>query len=278
MAVNVLAPEQRSRAALMLRDWNTMLWRNLIGYIRIPEQIFFSSVQPVMFVLLFRYVFGGAIGTGPIDYVNFLMPGIFVQTVAFGSIGTSIGLAEDLQKGLIERFRSLPIAQSSVLVGRTASDLLRNIFVIALMTAVGYAVGFRIETNVFMFLGAVGLMLLVGYALAWGFAYAGLAAPNSETAQFMVFPILMPLTFASSAFVPTQSMPGWLQTFANNQPITAIVNASRALIVGNDTAELNAILGGSTTELVLKSLAWSIGLLAVLAPVTVWRFKRTGVR
>jgi ABC transporter DrrB family efflux protein len=278
MAVGVLAPEQRSRIALIVQDWTTMLWRNLIGYIRIPDQIFFSSIQPVMFVLLFRYVFGGAIATGPIDYVNFLMPGIFVQTVAFGSIGTSIGIADDLQKGLIERFRSLPIAQSSVLVGRTTSDLLRNVFVIVLMTAVGYAVGFRIQTNVLMFLGAVGLMLLVGYALAWGFAYAGMAAPNAETAQFMVFPILMPLTFASSAFVPTQSMPGWLQAFANNQPITIVVNASRALIVGNDTPMLNQILGGSTAELVLKSLAWSIGILAVLAPLSVWRFKRTGVK
>jgi ABC transporter DrrB family efflux protein len=278
MAVQVLAPEQRNRIGLMAQDWLTMLWRNLIGYIRIPDQIFFSSVQPVMFVLLFRYVFGGAIQTGPIDYVNFLMPGIFVQTVAFGSIGTSIGLADDLQKGLIERFRSLPIAQSSVLVGRTLSDLIRNVFVIVLMTAVGYAVGFRIQTNVFMFLGAVGLMLLVGYALGWGFAYAGLVAPNAETAQFMVFPILMPLTFASSAFVPTGSMPGWLQTFANNQPITIVVNASRALIVGNDTPMLREILGGSTTGLVLKALAWSVGLLVVLAPVAVWRFKRASVK
>jgi len=121
-------------------------------------------------------------------------------------------------------------------------------------------------------------MLLVGYALGWGFAYAGLVAPNAETAQFMVFPILMPLTFASSAFVPTGSMPGWLQTFANNQPITIVVNASRALIVGNDTPMLREILGGSTTGLVLKALAWSVGLLVVLAPVAVWRFKRASVK
>ncbi len=278
MSVQVLAPAQHNRLALMWSDWVTLLWRNLIGYLRIPEQVFFSSVQPVMFILLFRYVFGGAISAGPINYVDFLMPGIFVQTVAFGSIGTATGLADDLGKGLIERFRSLPMSQSAVLVGRTTADLCRNVFVIFLMTVVGYAVGFRIGTNILMFVAGVGVLLLFSYALAWGFATVGLLAPNGETAQLMAFPILMPLTFASSAFVPVRSMPGWLQAWANNQPVSQVVNTARALMVGNDTPQLHAILGGTTPSLVLKSVAWCVGILVVLAPLAVWRFERTGVR
>lgn len=274
MAVHVLAPSQRNRLSLMFQDWSTMLWRSLINLVRIPEAVFFSSVQPVMFILLFRYVFGGAIVVPGFDYVNFLMPGIFVQTVAFGSIGTATGLADDLSKGLIERFRSLPVAQSSILVGRTLADMVRNVFVMLLMTAVGYAVGFRIETNVLMFLGGVGLMLLFSYALAFGFATIGMLAPNGETAQLMAFPVLMPLTFASSAFVPTANMPGWLQVWANNQPVSQLVNATRALMAGSNPA----VLGGTTTELVLKSVAWSVGILLVLAPLAAWRFRRLTVR
>ena len=279
MAVGVLTQQDRARFGLMLQDWVTMLWRNLIGYIRIPEAMFFSSVQPVMFILLFRYVFGGAIQSEGFRYVDFLMPGIFAQTIAFGSIGTAIGLADDLDKGLIERFRSLPMAQSGVLAGRTMADMVRNVFVMALMTGVGYAVGFRVQTNVLMFLAAVAVLLLFAFALAWGFAAIGLIAPNGETAQLMAFPVLMPLTFASSAFVPVRSMPGWLQAFANNQPVTQVVNTARALMVGNDNPIMQQTLGGaSTAELVLKSVLWSLAILAVLAPLAVWKFKRTGVR
>ena len=267
-----LAPARRGRIGLMLSDWVTLTWRNLIGYLRIPEQVFFSSVQPIMFILLFRYVFGGAVPVQEFgfdfSYVNYLMPGIFVQTVAFGAIGTATGLADDLGKGLIERFRSLPMAQSAVLVGRTTADLFRNVFVMALMTGVAYAVGFRITTSVVLYIAAVGLLLLFSYSLAWAFATIGLMAPNGETAQLMVFPILMPLTFASSAFVPVGSMPGWLQAFANNQPVSAVVDATRALMVA----------GLPTTAPVIKALAWSIGILVVLAPVAVLRFTRTGVR
>jgi ABC-2 type transport system permease protein/oleandomycin transport system permease protein len=252
----------------MLSDWVTLSWRNLIGYLRIPEQVFFSSVQPIMFILLFRYVFGGAIRVPGFDYVDYLMPGIFVQTVAFGSIGTAVGLADDLGKGLIERFRSLPMSQSAVLVGRTTADLCRNVFVVLLMTGVGYLVGFNIHTNFLMYLGGVGVLLLLAYALAWGFATVGLNAPNGETAQLMSFPILMPITFASSAFVPVNSMPGWLQVWARNQPVSVVVDAARALMLGV----------GDTSTLVLKAVAWSVGILVVLAPLAVWRFGRTGVR
>lgn len=238
--------------------------RNIIALVRIPESLFFSSVQPIMFVLLFRYVFGGAINVPGHSYVDFLMPGIFLQTVAFGSIGTAIGLAEDLHKGFIERFRSLPMARSAVLAGRTSADLIRNIGVLILITAVGLLVGFRIQAGIWAFLGGLLLILLFAYALSWGFSMIGLLAPNTETAQVMSFPLLFPLTFASSAFVPVQSMPGWLQAFANNQPFSILVDAMRALSNG-----------GPTADYVIKSLLWSVGLLIVLAPLAARRFRRS---
>ena len=238
--------------------------RNLISYVRIPESLFFSSVQPIMFVLLFRYVFGGAIATPGMNYVDYLMAGIFVQTVMFGSINTSIGLAEDLQKGLIERFRSLPMARSAVLAGRTTSDLLRNIVVIVIITLVGFAVGFRIHTNAIAFLGAVLLMLYFAYAISWGFAYIGLSAPNSEVAQLMAFPILFPLTFASTAFVPSSTMPPWLRAFAEHQPVSLVINSVRALSEG-----------GPTARWVIPALIWCTVLLALFVPLAVWRYRRT---
>jgi len=256
-------------------DTLTVTKRNLIAYTRLPEAVFFSSVQPVMFVLLFRYVFGGAIPTPGYHYVQFLMPGIFVQTVVFTSIGTSIGLAEDLQKGLIERFRALPMSRWAVLAGRTTADLCRSLFVMVLMTAVGYAVGYRIGTNVFEYLLGILLLLLFSYALSWGFAFIGLSAPNSETAQLMAFPILFPLVFASSAFVPLQSMPGWMQVWAKHQPVSIVVSAARDLMSGTPKPDLvfppftSIVSTGPTASTVLWAVVWSLGILAVLAPVSV---------
>jgi ABC transporter DrrB family efflux protein len=246
-------------------DSIVIMERNLINYTRVPEALFFSSVQPVMFVLLFRYVFGGAIKVSDIPggYVNFLMPGIFVQTVCFGSVSTSIGLAEDLQKGIIERFRSLPMARSAVLAGRTLADLARNVLVVAIITAVGYAVGFRIESIAGFFAG-VGLLLLFGYCLSWGFAVIGLSAPNSETAQVMSFPLLFPLTFAAGTFVPVTSMPGWLRGFATYQPVSETVAAARSLMVGGPGPAANHVIG---------ALLWCVGLLLVLAPIAVWKYR-----
>ena len=244
-------------------DTLTVVQRNLLAYLRIPEALFFSSVQPIMFVLLFRYVFGGAIHVPGVSYVNYLIPGIFVQTVAFGAVSTSIGLAEDLQKGLIERFRALPMARSAVLTGRTVADLARNVVVVLIITAVGYAVGFRIQTNVAAFVAGLLLLLLFAYALSWGFAVIGLSAPNSETAQVMSFPVLFPLAFASSAFVPVASMPSWLRGFAEHQPVSVVVDAARALM-----------LGGPTASYVWQSVAWSVGIVVVLAPLAVRRYRR----
>ena len=257
-----LATGVSARLRWALADTLTITKRNLLAYIRIPEALFFSTVQPIMFVLLFRYVFGGAIHTTQASYTNYLMPGIFVQTVAFGAVSTSIGLAEDLQKGIIERFRALPMARSAVLGGRTTADLIRNVAVVIIMTGVGLLVGFRPTTGVLPYLAAIGLILLFAYALSWGFAVIGLSAPNSETAQIMSFPLLFPLTFASSAFVPVDQMPSWLQGFATYQPVSVTVSACRALM-----------LGGQTATWVIQTLLWSVGLLVVLTPLAVHRYR-----
>ncbi|MGZ4703230.1 MAG: ABC transporter permease [Acidimicrobiales bacterium] len=237
--------------------------RNLISLTRQPELIVFSTIQPVMFVLMFTYVFGGAIRVPGVDYVDYLMPGIFCQTVVFGAINTGIGLSDDLQKGLIERFRSLPMARSAVLAGRTIADLVRNVFVVLLMLIVGYLVGFRVQTNFLGLLAGLGILLLFAFSMTWIFAIVGLKARSPETAQAMSFPILAPLVFASSAFVSTSTMPGWLQVFANHQPVTAAVNATRALM-----------LGGPTTAYVMQSLAWSIGIVVVFAPIAIRSYRR----
>ena len=244
-------------------DTMAVTQRNLIAYTRIPEMMVFSSIQPIMFVLLFRYVFGGAIPITGYRYVDYMMPGIFVQTVCFGAVSTGIGLAEDLGKGLIERFRSLPMARSAVLAGRTTADLCRNVFVVLLMTVVGVAVGFRSGTGFFSFMLGVFILLAFAYALSWGSAVIGLSARNAETAQAMAFPLLFPLTFASSAFAPVQSMPGWLQGFVRNQPVTIVIDACRHLMVG-----------GPVPGSAWKALAWTIGMLAVLAPLAVRKYRR----
>jgi ABC transporter DrrB family efflux protein len=257
-----LATTVSARLRWALADTLTITKRNLLAYTRIPEALFFSTVQPIMFVLLFRYVFGGAIHTTATSYTNYLMPGIFVQTVAFGAVSTSIGLAEDLQKGIVERFRALPMARSAVLAGRTTADLVRNVAVVIIITGVGFLVGFRPTTGVLPYLAGIGLILLFAYALSWGFAVIGLSAPNSETAQIMSFPLLFPLTFASSAFVEPSSMPGWLQGFATYQPVSVTVSACRALM-----------LGGPTATWVIQAVLWTVGLLVVLTPLAVHRYR-----
>jgi ABC transporter DrrB family efflux protein len=259
--------ELRQASARPVGDALTMTWRNLLNIRRNPQLLVFATIQPIIFVLMFRYVFGGAIKATwngvPVPYVDFLMPGIFVQTVVFGSLTTGVGLAEDLQKGLIERFRSLPIARSAVLLGRTWADLVRNVFVVLLMTVVGFLVGWRINTNIFGLIGCVALVIAFAYSLSWVFAIVGLASPDAETAQAASFPILAPLVFASSAFVPVESMPGWLQVFANHQPVTAVVNAARDLTIG----------GPTRTDLI-QAVAWIIGIIAVCAPLAVRRYRR----
>jgi ABC-2 type transport system permease protein/oleandomycin transport system permease protein len=259
-------PMPRSSSSTALLDTIAITWRNLIAYVRVPESLFFSSIQPIMFVLLFRYVFGGAIAGLPngVRYVDYLMPGIFVQTLMFGAIGTSIGLAEDLQKGLIERFRSLPMARSAVLAGRGLADLVRNVLVFILMTVVGMLVGFRLHGGVPRFIFAALIALAFAYALSWVFAIVGLSAPNSETAQLMSFPVLFPLTFASSAFVPVGVMPGWLQAFADRQPVSIVIDAIRGLCLGH--VDMGRIVA---------ALIWSAAIAVVFAPLAVMKYRRT---
>jgi ABC transporter DrrB family efflux protein len=249
----------------VVRDTVAIAKRNLLGYLRVPQLLVFSTIQPVIFVIMFRYVFGGAIGgLKGMPYVDYLMPGIFVQTVVFGSIATSIGLATDMKSGLMERFHALPMARSAVLTGRTIADLSRNVFVVILMMVVGYIVGWRIHTNAFGLVGAALLVLLFGFAMSWIFATVGLALGDPESAQAAAFPVLAPLVFASSAFVPVDRMPGWLQAFANHQPVSLTVNAARALT-----------LGGPTGTAVWEALAWIVGILVVFATLSVRLYRRT---
>lgn len=254
----------RSRG-IAVTDAITMTWRNVLNLLRTPQVVVFATIQPMIFVFMFRYVFGGAIVIPNFNqpYVDYLMPGVFAQTVVFGAITTGVGLAEDLKKGLIERFRSLPMARSSVLVGRTMADLLRNVFVIALMTGVGFAVGFRIHTNALALLAGLGLMLLFSYSLSWVFALVGFLTGDAEAAQAASFPILAPLVFASTAFTGVKTMPGWLQVFARNQPVSQVINAVRALCVG-----------GPTSAYVIKALAWIVGITIVFAALSVQRYRR----
>jgi ABC transporter DrrB family efflux protein len=263
------AERPRLTLAEALADSRVMAVRQLRKTLRRPTYISFTIAQPVIFVLLFRYVFGGAVRSIPgVPYVDYLIPGIFVQATVFGVMATSVGLAADVKSGLLERFRSLPMARSAVLVGRTLADLTRNVFVVTLMTAVGFAVGFRVHTSLTGLLLGMLLVLWFGYALSWIFATVGLTVADPETAQAAAFPVVAPLVFASSVFVPVNSMPGWLQPFAEHQPLSVVATAVRALVVGGDA------IGVSTTAYVLRSLAWGVGILLVFGPIAVWRYRR----
>ena len=244
-------------------DATAMTWRNLKAMSRNPQVILFSTFQPVIFVLTFRYVFGGSIRVPGLDYVNFLMPGVFVQSVAFGGMNTAAGLAEDLSKGLIERFRSLPMARSAVLAGRALADLVRNVGVVALMIGVGFLVGFRISGSLAEFALAFGIIVAFSFGISWVFALIGLVSSNGEAAQALGFPILAILVFASTAFVPIDGMPGWLQAYNRFQPVSVTVAAVRGLTLGN-----------ATTGQVLAALAWAVGLVVLFAPFAVRRYRR----
>lgn len=264
---------RHSRLYWAFDDAKSVARRNLIRYVRLPQLIVFSTIQPIMFVLLFRYVFGGAIDTGPIPYVDYLMPGIFVQTVLFGAVSTGISLAEDANTGLLERFRSLPMARSAVLTGRTLADVVRNIVVVILMVVVGYLVGFRFHANFAESVLALVLVVLFGYAFSWVAAIVGLRASTPEAAQAALFPIIFPLVFASSAFIPTATMPTWLQWFADHQPVSAVVNACRQLVLGGYLDGNQYVAGINWTDIGI-ALAWTIGIIVVFAPLAVRAYRR----
>jgi ABC-2 type transport system permease protein/oleandomycin transport system permease protein len=249
-----------------LSDALAITWRNLIAMTRTPQVLVFSTIQPIIFVLMFRYVFGGAITIpGVPHYVDYLMPGVFAQTVVFGSINTGVALADDLQKGLIERFQSLPMARSAVLAGRTIADLVRNVFVVLLMVGVGYIVGWRPHTTFFEIIGGLALMLLFAHALSWVFALVGLNASNAEAAQAASFPILAPLVFASTAFVSADRMPTPLEWFAKHQPVSIVIDGVRSLTYGQQFTSTSKVLAG---------IAWCVGIIAVTAPLAVAVYRR----
>ncbi len=245
-----------------LSDIRVMTKRNLIKYRRVPQLLIFSTIQPVMFLLLFTYVFGGAIKTGAGNYINYLLPGILVQTVLFGAMQTGIGLVDDLSRGMIDRFRSLPMARSAVLAGRIITDIIRNLFVVFLMTVVGLFLGFRIDHGIFNFLGAVALIASFGFAFSWVSATIGLAVKTPETAQVAGFIWVFPLAFGSAIFVPVESMSSVIRVFAQHNPITYVVNTVRALTLGLP-------VGNN----IWFSLAWIIGILVVFVPLAINRYR-----
>jgi ABC transporter DrrB family efflux protein len=262
------APGGGNRLGWWLSDAWVMTMRNLRRFPRTPDLVVFAAIQPIIFILLFAYVFGGAINVPGVDYKQFLMPGVFVQTVVFGSVAaTGIGIAEDMEKGIVDRFRSLPMTRSSVLVGRSLSDAVRNAFTLLVMIIVGYAIGFRFDGGALRAIGGIALLLFFGFAFSWIAAVIGLAVKSVEAAQTGGFLWLFPLTFASSAFVPTQSMPSWLQAFADHQPVTVTVNALRAWFNGTDV--------GSQAW---QSLGWSVLVIAVFLPLAVAKYRRATSR
>ncbi len=249
-----------------LSDALAITRRNLLVWFRVPAYIFFTVIQPVIFVLMFRYVFGGAIHVNvPGGYVTFLMPGIIAQTAAFACFGTAIALAQELQKGVIDRLRSMPMARSAVLTGRLMADTLRMTVTILVVVGVGYAVGFRFHNGAAPAILMVVLAVVLGIACCVIAAFTGLAIKDEESVQAFGLIWLFPLTFLSSAFVPIQSMPGWLQAFANNQPVTFVVNTMRALAIG-----------GPIQADLWKSIAWLAGIFIVFVPLAVRAYKRAG--
>jgi ABC transporter DrrB family efflux protein len=253
--------------AYAVNDTLVLAKRSLLRIRRQPDLLLGYTVQPVMFVLLFVFVFGGAIETPGYDYVDYLMPGIIVQSVAFGGFVTALGLADDMKKGLIDRFRSLPMSRSAVVTGRTLADIGANVVQLVVMFAVGLAVGFSFSTSAAEVAAGILLLLFIGYAFSWVFAFMGLTASSPEAANAYGFTVLFPLTFVSSAFVPIESMPSWLEPIAENNPFTTMVDAVRALFIGTPA--------GSD---VWASVVWCVAIIAVFAPLSAWRYQRAVTR
>jgi ABC transporter DrrB family efflux protein len=263
MTATTLDTNRSGGLRFAVQDALVLAGRSLRHTTRQPELLIFSTIQPVLFVFLFRYVFGGAVHTGSIPYVQYLMAGIFVQTTAFGSTSTGVGLAEDLSKGIVDRFRSMPISRSAVLAGRTLGDLVRIVGVVLIMAAVGILVGLR-PASFWGFVAAIALTALFGFAFSWISAWIGLMVKDVETANVAGFVWLFPLTFASSAFVPLDGMPGWLQAFARHTPVTPTCDAVRALL--NDGLPLQRPL--------LICLAWMVGIIAVFSTLSVRAYRK----
>jgi ABC-2 type transport system permease protein len=257
-----------SSLALTVSDTLVLARRNLMRIPRQPDLLIAYTIQPVMFVLLFVYVFGGAIDSGPFDYVDFLMPGIIVQSIAFGGFVTALGLSEDVQKGLIDRFRSLPMSRAAVLTGRTFSDIVLNCLSLVVLFAVGFAAGFGfIDASAGEIVLGIVLLLLLGYAFSWIFALVGLFSSTPETANSIGFTLIFPLTFASSVFVPAETMPDGLRQFAQANPFTTVSDAMRSLWLGTP----------ANTD-IWMAFVWCVVLIVVFAPLAVARYRRVAAK
>src|SRR3954462_3487738 len=228
--------------------------RALKKFMRTPQLVVLGTIQGVMFLLIFRYVFGGAIGVGGIDYVNFLVPGFITTGILFGGMGASIAMAEDLEQGFVDRLRSLPMSRTSVLAGRALADTAIGIWSTTLMVIIGFAVGFRIHGTIGQAILAYLLLIVFGFAFEWLFLFLGMVAGNAQAAQGMAL-LVFPFTFISSAFVPVDTMPGWMQVIAEHQPVTFMVNSVRTLTQGR-AAEI--LLGHPASYWVSRSLLWSV--------------------
>ena len=251
----------------LVPDTLVMAERNLVRLPRSPDLLIGFTVQPVMFVLLFAFVFGGAIQTPGYDYVDFLIPGIIAQNIAFGGFVTALGLAEDMNKGLIDRFRSLPTERASVLAGRTLADVVTNLVSIAVLLATGLIIGFTFDASALDVLGGIGLLLLFGFAFSWIFALIGMSVSSPEAANGIGFTLIFPITFISSAFVPVESMPSVLEPIAAANPVSVVVDAMRALWLG-------APAGNS----IWLAVMWCLVLIAIFAPLAVAKYRRAASR
>jgi ABC-2 type transport system permease protein/oleandomycin transport system permease protein len=268
------------RIRLAISDGIVVAYRNLVTLWRVPTVLVFELVQPVMFVLLFRYIYADQFNTqnlGGVDYVLFLMPGIFVQNAIFGSTTTAIGIADDLKKGIIDRFRSLPMARSAVLAGRTTADLAKNLILVILVIGIGYLVGFRFENGFLGALGVIALVLAVSFTFSWISATVGLMLKEVEAVQAAVFTFIFPVVFVSSAFVPVAGMASWLQPIAEHNPVTYWCNLARYLSIGDAGIPPDPTTGipvDTPEGLMLKSALWVVGLLAVFVPLSIRLYRK----
>ena len=266
-----------SAAIATLLDGHVVAKRNLIKIKRVPEVLVFVLISPIMFVLLFAYVFGEAIDVPGVDYREFLIAGIFAQTVIFGATFTGAGLAEDMQKGIIDRFRSLPMSRSAVLVGRTASDIVYNVLSIAIMTLTGLLVGWRIRGSVLDAIAGFLVLLIFAYAFSWIMAFVGLLVPSVEVINNASFIVIFPLTFIANTFVDIDSLPGPLRTFALWNPVSAVTQSARELF-GNTSPAFPPPDVWSLQNPVAYTLIWVVIILAVFVPLSVWQYKRAASR
>ena len=258
-----------------LTDGAVVAKRNVIKIRRVPEVLVFVLISPVMFVLLFAYVFGGSIDVPGVSYREFLIAGIFAQTVVFGATFTGAGLAEDMQKGIIDRFRSLPMSRSAVVVGRTASDVIYNVLSLVIMALTGLIVGWRIHNGIVKALGAFALLLLFAYAVSWIMAYIGLIVPSVEVVNNAAFIVIFPLTFVANTFVPSENLPTILRVFAEWNPVSTVTQAARELF-GNLPPGLPEPSAWSLRHPVLYTLLWIVIIVSIFAPLAVRQYKRAG--